>query len=1095
MCVTSPRVSRQTSDLSTSPLLESVVRYQTSRPHLSSSQSSGIRPLDLTSPRVSRQGSDLSTSPLLESVVRHQTSRPHLSSSQSSDIRPLGLTSPRVSRQTSDLSASPLLESVVRHQTSRPHLSSSQSSDIRPLGLTSPRVSRQTSDLSASPLLESVVRHQTSRPHLSSSQSSDIRPLGLTSPRVSRQTSDLSASPLLESVVRHQTSRPHLSSSQSSDIRPLGLTSPRVSRQTSDLSASPLLESVVRHQTSRPHLSSSQSSDIRPLDLTSPRVSRQEEASPASLTDLCLSFLSSNLDQFCWERPDGSLSLRETVVFPQELADQLLRKMATEGMLNDSTVGIFRSCQYLRLRRACICKARISAEAFHKAFCQHRLLELDASGVNADVAITDIIQGLSSNKWNQESLQRLVLNGLTLSLEDPYERCFSRLAGLRALAIANVDFYTEDLSEVCSLPRLESLDISNTCVTDLAPLLSCRERLRSLTMHHLKCLKMSTSQLLDVLSQLAGLQHLDISDDKQFTSDIAGHLLEQPGILPQLCSLDVSGRKQVTDKAVKAFVQQRPGMHFIGLLATGAGFCDFLSGEGSLKVSGEANEAQICEALRRYSERAFFVREALFHLFSLTHVMEKVPPDILKLVVTGMKTHPLNLHVQLAASACVFNLTKQDLAVGMPVRLLGQVTHLLLEAMKNFPNHQQVPTPLQGSPHSQSPLSPAGTYSAELPTLPVPTLTAGTYSAELSTLPVPTLTAGTYSAELSTLPVPTLTSRYLLLCRAPHTPSPHCYQQLQKNCLLSLCSDRILQEVPFNRFEAAKLVMQWLCNYEDQNMQRMAVAIISILAAKLSTEQTAQLGAELFIVRQLLHIVKQKTSQSLVDTTLKFTLSALWNLTDESPTTCRHFIENQGLELFMKVLESFPSESSIQQKVLGLLNNIAEVKELHAELMWKSFVEHISVLLHSSEVEVSYFAAGIIAHLMSRGEEAWTLSTSLRTSLLQQLHSTILKWPTPECEMVAYRSFNPFFPLLKCFSTPGVQLWAAWAVQHVCSKNASRYCSMLIEEGGMQHLYQVKENPQTHPDVQRVSSSILESLERHLARTGQTVPPYRPGCA
>ncbi|KAK6484376.1 protein zyg-11-like protein isoform X1 [Huso huso] len=732
-----------------------------------------------------------------------------------------------------------------------------------------------------------------------------------------------------------------------------------------------------------------------------------EEASPASLTDLCLSFLSSNLDQFCWERPDGSLSLRETVVFPQELADQLLRKMATEGMLNDSTVGIFRSCQYLRLRRACICKARISAEAFHKAFCQHRLLELDASGVNADVAITDIIQGLSSNKWNQESLQRLVLNGLTLSLEDPYERCFSRLAGLRALAIANVDFYTEDLSEVCSLPRLESLDISNTCVTDLAPLLSCRERLRSLTMHHLKCLKMSTSQPLDVLSQLAGLQHLDISDDKQFTSDIAGHLLEQPGILPQLCSLDVSGRKQVTDKAVKAFVQQRPGMHFIGLLATGAGFCDFLSGEGSLKVSGEANEAQICEALRRYSERAFFVREALFHLFSLTHVMEKVPPDILKLVVTGMKTHPLNLHVQLAASACVFNLTKQDLAVGMPVRLLGQVTHLLLEAMKNFPNHQQ----------------------------------------------------------------------------------------LQKNCLLSLCSDRILQEVPFNRFEAAKLVMQWLCNYEDQNMQRMAVAIISILAAKLSTEQTAQLGAELFIVRQLLHIVKQKTSQSLVDTTLKFTLSALWNLTDESPTTCRHFIENQGLELFMKVLESFPSESSIQQKVLGLLNNIAEVKELHAELMWKSFVEHISVLLHSSEVEVSYFAAGIIAHLMSRGEEAWTLSTSLRTSLLQQLHSTILKWPTPECEMVAYRSFNPFFPLLKCFSTPGVQLWAAWAVQHVWGKKCVPVRQHADRGGGMQHLYQVKENPQTHPDVQRVSSSILESLERHLARTGQTVPPYRPGCA
>lgn len=48
------------------------------------------------------------------------------------------------------------------------------------------------------------------------------------------------------------------------------------------------------------------------------------------------------------------------------------------------------------------------------------------------------------------------------------------------------------------------------------------------------------------------------------------------------------------------------------------------------QVTGEANETQICEALRRYSEREGFVREALFHLFSLTHVMEKPRPDILK---------------------------------------------------------------------------------------------------------------------------------------------------------------------------------------------------------------------------------------------------------------------------------------------------------------------------------------------------------------------------------------------------------------------------------------------------------------------------------
>uniref|UniRef100_A0A8C7MAB4 Zyg-11 family member, cell cycle regulator n=1 Tax=Oncorhynchus kisutch TaxID=8019 RepID=A0A8C7MAB4_ONCKI len=713
----------------------------------------------------------------------------------------------------------------------------------------------------------------------------------------------------------------------------------------------------------------------------------QDEASPASLTDLCLSYVSRNLERFCVKHADGSLCLRDSLLFPQELADQLLAKMATEGLLNDSTVGVFRSSEYLRLRRACIRTARISAEAFQRALCPHRLLELDAARVNADLTISDILHGLASNKHCRESLQRLVLTGLTMSsLEEPSCHCFSSLQGLRSLSLANVDFYDSGLADVCSLSRLESLDLSNTSVTNLNPLLGLRERLRSLTLHQLKRLEMSTAQLLAVIGQLEALQHLDISDDKQFTSDVARQLLGEPGILPALVSLDVSGRKQVTDAAVRAFVEERPGMTFVGLLATDAGFSNFLNGKGSLKVTGEANETQICEALRRYSEREGFVREALFHLFSLTHVMEKPRPDILKLVVLGMKNHPATLNVQLAASACVFNLTKQDLAAGIPVSLLGTVTQLLLEAMCTFPNHQQ----------------------------------------------------------------------------------------LQKNCLLSLCSDRILQEVPFNRFEAAKLVMQWLCNHEDQNMQRMAVAIISILAAKLSTEQTAQLGAELFIVKQLLHIVHQKATQGVVDATLKFTLSALWNLTDESPTTCRHFIENQGLDLFIKVLESFPSESSIQQKVLGLLNNIAEVGELHVELMVQGFLDHICSLLHSPEVEVSYFAAGILAHLTSRGEAAWTLSITLRSDLLEQLVCGV--WGGRLC---ARLSFNPFFPLLECFHTPGVQLWAAWAMQHVCSKNAPRYCSMLLEEGGLHQLEKVQTHPDTHADVMRLAESILESLQRH----------------
>lgn len=57
----------------------------------------------------------------------------------------------------------------------------------------------------------------------------------------------------------------------------------------------------------------------------------QDEASPASLTDLCLSYVSRNLERFCVKHADGSLCLRDSLLFPQELADQLLAKMATEG--------------------------------------------------------------------------------------------------------------------------------------------------------------------------------------------------------------------------------------------------------------------------------------------------------------------------------------------------------------------------------------------------------------------------------------------------------------------------------------------------------------------------------------------------------------------------------------------------------------------------------------------------------------------------------------------------------------------------------------------------------------------------------------------
>uniref|UniRef100_A0A8D1AL60 Zyg-11 family member A, cell cycle regulator n=2 Tax=Sus scrofa TaxID=9823 RepID=A0A8D1AL60_PIG len=645
----------------------------------------------------------------------------------------------------------------------------------------------------------------------------------------------------------------------------------------------------------------------------------QEEASPYSLVNICLNVLVANLEKLCSERPDGTLCLPEHWSFPQELADRLVGVMTWQGKLTDKTASIFQGTQ-MKLKLVNIQKAQITTAAFIKAFCHHKLIELDATAVHTDLPIPDILSGLCSNRWIQQNLRCLLLDSANIP-RDSKRLFFGQLTGLRILSVFNVRFHTEDLANVSQLPKLESLDISNTLVTNISVLLSCKDRLKSLTMHYLKCLTMTKPQILAVIRELKCLLHLDISDHRQLKSDLAFQLLQQKDILPHLVSLDISGGSRITDGAVELFIQQRPAMQFVGLLATDAGYSDFFSTKQGLRVAGGANMSQISEALSRYRNRSCFMKEALYRLFTETFSMQVTMPAVLKLVAIGMRNHPLDLPVQFTASACALNLTRQGLARGMPVRLLSEVTCLLFKALKNFPHYQQ----------------------------------------------------------------------------------------------------------------------------------------------------------------ELLAIVKQKTAENLDDVTLLFTLKALWNLTDESPAACKHFLDNQGLAIFIQVLETF-SESTIQSKVLGLLNNIAEVRELSSTLMTKAVVKHVSSLLHSKELEVSYFAAGIVAHLTS-DRQPWISHDLQRNALLQDLYATIQNWPSSSCKMIAlvtYRSFKAFFPLLGNFSQPEVQLWALWALYHVCSENPGKYCKLLVEEEGLQLLCDIQEHSEADPQAQQMAASILDDFRMHF---------------
>ncbi len=238
------------------------------------------------------------------------------------------------------------------------------------------------------------------------------------------------------------------------------------------------------------------------------------------------------------------------------------------------------------MRRAYIRSSQLSAEAFRLSLCPHKLQELNASHIHSDLTISDVLHNLTSNKLCRQGLQTLLMDGLRLYGEASLQASFSMLRGLKKLSLAWTDLDDGGLEDICAMPMLESLDVSGTNITDLTPLLNCQPRLTSLTAHGLQKLNMPTSSFILVLSKLRSLRHLDISNDRLVMDRdrLVQQLLERPGILPQLVSLDVSGWRGVSDATVQAFVEARPGLRFIGLLATGAGGSELLCGDRNLKV-------------------------------------------------------------------------------------------------------------------------------------------------------------------------------------------------------------------------------------------------------------------------------------------------------------------------------------------------------------------------------------------------------------------------------------------------------------------------------------------------------------------------------
>lgn len=740
--------------------------------------------------------------------------------------------------------------------------------------------------------------------------------------------------------------------------------------------------------------------------------------SPSTLQEVCVNYICDNLYALCETVP--SVKVPETeqqnalisekdlklafadgeAYFHSEISEQLLKTLCIKGKLSDYTLTLF-DTETTRLRRVSIPNASNLSKDGLKILKGHKIVELEICGLK--FPINDLVSCFG--EWTLHNLRTLNVARSTLS--EASRHCvmisLSKLKSLQCLDVSGTEFNRHALDIIVEeLPQLESLDISSTRVDDISPLRKCKHRLKHLAMYNLKYIKVPSCD--DVLLELNELRSLDVSEEKDtYAFEIFGaatakvHFLSYPESLPNLTSLDISGKGEIKRRELQVFLENHKELKYLGLV-----HCEICSEEcftnpkhpdfnPNLQIGGVATEEQILLSLKRYAKRTLYVQKCLYNLFRLTQSFTIARVDIIELVLNGMGLHPDAFGIQMAATACLYNLTKAELGSKIHPQILSRVVSLCLVAMSKFPTHYQ----------------------------------------------------------------------------------------LQKNTLLTLCSDRILQDVAIDRFKCAKLVLDSLHTFEDSSMNRMSVAICSILAAKISTSETSQLGSEPKYMHKLLRLVRAKKDAKSVDITMKFTLSALWNLTDESPTTCSVFLDEGGLALFLDVLHTFPGEATVETKVLGLINNIAEVPHLRSCLLQISFITVLRKLLHSRQIDVSYFAAGIMAHLAAEGPVAWKRFDTLRETVLHELGEVVLSWEPPEGEMVAYRSFYPFISLLTCNDAPEVQLWAVWAIHHVCTKNPQRYCPMLEAEEGSKIILAMWANYTISPRVRLICSQIRHLLKFH----------------
>ncbi|VVC39427.1 Hypothetical protein CINCED_3A020042 [Cinara cedri] len=288
----------------------------------------------------------------------------------------------------------------------------------------------------------------------------------------------------------------------------------------------------------------------------------------------------------------------------------------------------------------------------------------------------------------------------------------------------------------------------------------------------------------------------------------------------------------------------------------------------------------------------------------------------------------------------------------------------------------------------------------------------------------------------------------------------HNYDEtMMRNGCLTLCQLRIPQDVMFEFKRLVQMLLHIVSTSDHEGfVQRIGIYLLNSVACQVNNKQKNELG-DAGAIKKMMAIIKDRLHRRVCDDVLEVAWSTMWNVTDEAPTNCKRFLDGNGMKYFIGCLTTFPDKNELMRNMMGLLGNVAEVKELRPRLMQSHFIKVFSDLLFSSQdgIEVSYNAAGVIAHLASDGYKAWIIKNPPRCKVLDRMTKAIQNWNLDADRNINYRSFEPILQLAQVRHTPQCAHWAAWALANLTKVYPEKYCSIVIGEGGLRIMHELLE--------------------------------------